>query len=90
MVEKYQHDRLLEKTRRGKPYKPASVNRKFEVLKRIFNLAVREYFLERNPCWKIGKLSEENARDRVLLYEDFPKLTAALPRHASDMVAFGY
>lgn len=42
MVEKYQHQRLREPTRYGNPRSNANVNRTIAVLKRMFNLAVRE------------------------------------------------
>ena len=90
MVEEYQQIRLQEKTRRGTPYKPSSVNRELEVMKRLFNLAVRDELVDRNPCWKVKKLPEENARDRLLSAEEFRKLRAALPEHASGLLEFGY
>ncbi len=50
MVEKYQHQRLQEPTRYGKPRSEANVNRTIAVLKRMFNLAVREELMEKNPA----------------------------------------
>jgi hypothetical protein len=38
MVEAYQQKRLCEVSSRGTTYKPASVNRELEVMRRIFNL----------------------------------------------------
>ena len=61
MVETYQEKRLSEICRRGTPYKPASVNREIEVMRRIFNLALREEMADRNPCWKVTRFSEKNA-----------------------------
>jgi integrase len=90
MVENYQLERLEQKTMKGTNYRPASVNREFEVLKRIFNLAVREEIVDRNPCWKVKKLPEENERDRILSQEEFRKLVNVLPSHAADMVRMGY
>ena len=90
MIENYQLERLALKTVRGSNYRPSSVNREVEVLKRIFNLAVREEFVDRNPCWKVKKLPEENERDRVLSQDEFRALVAKLPRHAAEMVRMGY
>jgi integrase len=90
MVEAYQHKRLFVITYRSTPYKPASINREVEVMKRIFNLALREEMVIKNPCWKVTRLSEQNARDRVLSKEEFDKLVKELPQHASDIVTVAY
>lgn len=90
MIEAYQQKRLSEITRQGTPYKPASINRELEVMKRIFNLAVREEMVTRNPCWKVTKLSEKNARDRVLSQEEFENLVKELPLHAADIATVAY
>ena len=78
MIEAYQQKRLSEVTCRGTPYKPASINREIEVMKRIFNLAMREEMVTRNPCWKVTRLSEKNARDRVLSLDEFEKLVESV------------
>ena len=57
MVEAYQQKRLSEITYRGTTYKPASVNRELEVMRRIYNLAMREEMVMKNPCWKVTRLS---------------------------------
>jgi site-specific recombinase XerD len=49
MIETYQQKRLPTISCRGTPFKPASINRELEVMKRIFNLAVREEMVDRNP-----------------------------------------
>ncbi|RPJ38705.1 MAG: site-specific integrase, partial [Deltaproteobacteria bacterium] len=61
-----------------------------EVMKRIFNLAMRDDRVEKNPCWKVTRLSEKNARDRVVSKEELDMLLEKLPRHAADIVAVGY
>jgi hypothetical protein len=48
-----QQKRLLEVSYRGTTYKPASINREIEVMRRIFNLAMREDMVVKNPCWKV-------------------------------------
>jgi len=90
MVEAYQHKRLSQKNRWGRSYKPGSINREVEVMKRIFNLAIREDMVDRNPCFKVSKLSEKNARDRILSHKEFLALTAALPKHAAEIVRMEY
>jgi integrase len=90
MIEKFQQERLAQQNRRGTLYKPSSVNREFEVMKRIFNLALREEMIDRTPCFKVSKLSEVNARDRILSYGEFQELTEELPSHAADILRMGY
>jgi integrase len=90
MVEEYQRKRLSEISNRGTNYKPASINREIEVLKRMCNLAVREDLLEKNPCFKVTRLPENNARNRTLSLEELDRLVQLLPRHAADLVIVGY
>ena len=90
MVEKFQHQRLQEPTWQGKPRSAANVNRTIAVMKRMFNLAVREELAERNPCWKIQLLPENNARDRILSPGELERLLIHLPRQAAMVVQFAY
>jgi len=82
--------KLLQTHYRGTNYRPASVNRELEVMRRIFNLAMRDDRVEKNPCWKVTRLSQKNARDRVLSGEELNTLLKKLPQHAADIVAVGY
>jgi len=90
MVEAYQHKRLNDLNRWGREYRPASINREVEVMRRIFNLAIREEMVERNPCFKVSRLPENNVRDRILSPEEYTRLIVALPQHAADIVTVGY
>ena len=90
MIEEYQQKRLSEISYRGTTYKPASVNREIEVMGRIYNLAMREELVAKNPCWKVTRLSEKNARDRVLSREEWERLLKALPQHATDVMTTAY
>jgi integrase len=90
LVEEYREMRLNTKSSHGRLYKPASINREVEVLKRIFNLALRDELVEKNPCWKVERLCEDNVRTRVLLADEFRSLVAALPQYAADIVTVGY
>ncbi len=90
MVEKYQSQRLQEPTRYENPRSTANVNRTIAVLKRMFNLAVREELADKNPCWKIKMLSENNSRDRILSVEELELLMKHLPPHAAQVVHFAY
>ena len=91
MVEIFQYE-LLERPcqRKKSKYKPASVNRVYAVMKRIFNLAMRDELVEKNPCFKVPMLAEDNKRDRVLTKEEFERLRAFLPGHAARIVTTAY
>ena len=95
MVEKYRQERLQQMAYHGK-YKgkqkvaPASVNREVSTLKRIFNLAIREDLANKNPCWKVEKLPENNERKRILSLEELDRLLAELPQHAKDIILADY
>jgi integrase len=90
MIEAYRAKRLAEISRRGTPYKPASINREIEVMKRIYNIAMREEMVTRNPCWKVTRLPEKNARKRILSPEELDRLLKKLPLHAQDIVVVAY
>ena len=91
MIEAFQHE-LTTKHRAGKkkPYKPATVNRMLALMKRIYNLAIREEMVERNPCFKVTMLPENNKRDRVITHAEFEKIVSHLPKHAADIVTTAY
>jgi integrase len=90
MVEMYQRQRLQGITRLGRPRCNASVNREITVLKRVFNLAIREELADKNPCWKIKMLPENNVRDRILSPEELERLILHLPMHAALIVRFAF
>lgn len=95
MVEKYRQQRLKQVARRGKhptghTVAPASVNKEVATLKRIFNLAIREDLAEKNPCWKVEKLPENNTRTRILSQDEYQRLLAELPQNGRDVVVTAY
>ncbi len=71
-------------------YKPATVNRMLALMKRIYNLAMREELVDKNPCFKVSMLPENNKRDRVISHEEFQKLLSYLPAHAAQIVTVAY
>lgn len=94
-IENYQAERRKEKARKhGAILKtkvsPASINRETQVMKRIYNLAVRDGFVNKNPCWKVQRLKESNKRDRVITHNEFQRLVGALPLYAADVVRTAY
>jgi integrase len=56
----------------------------------MFNLALREEMVEKNPCLKVEMLPENNARDRILSPKELDRLSSHLPRHAALAVHFAY
>lgn len=88
-IETFQ-DRLLETpSKRGRPYKPATVNRFTTLFKRIYNLAIRDDMVEKNPCWKVPLLPERNVRDRIVSLEEFEIIKSQLPEYAL-ILSLGY
>ena len=82
MVEKYQ-------AKREKEVKRATVNRYLATLKRMFNLAVREGYVDKNPVWKV-EMYKESPRKRAISYEEFEALLSHLPEHTADIVTVAY
>jgi integrase len=88
-IETFQ-DRMLETpSKRGRPYKPATVNRFTTLFKRIYNLAIRDDMVEKNPCWKVPPLPERNVRDRIVSPEEFEVMKNQLPEYAL-ILSLGY
>ena len=88
-IESFQARMLTTLSKRGTPYKPATVNRFVTLLKRMYNLAVRDDLVEKNPCWKVSFLPERNARGRVASPEEFEALMKELPEY-SLIFTIGY
>ena len=90
MVESFQHKLLETKSRNGRKYRPATVNRMVALTKRIYNLAVREDMALKNPCWKVAMLKEDNQRDRTLTLGEFERLVSELPKSVISIVYLAY
>ena len=88
-IEAYQDQMLRARSNRGRPYKPATVNRFVTLFKRIYNLAIRDDMVEKNPCWKVRMLPERNVRDRIVSPEEFEILKNQLPGYAL-ILSLGY
>lgn len=57
---------------------PIAANRLFELLRRVFNFAIRRDILEANPCALVRKPGEERSKDRVLSSDEIRGLWTAL------------
>ena len=83
-------EKMLEtKSKRGTPYKNATVNRFVTLMKRIYSLAMRDEMVVKNPCLKVSLLPERNVRDRIVSPEEFEKLKMGLPQYAL-ILTLGY
>ena len=60
------------------------------LMKRVFNLAIREDMVLKNPCWKVTMLKEDNKRDRILSGEEFKRALSELPDYLRPIVSLGY
>ncbi len=77
-IEKFKHERIKTPTQHGTPRAHASVNREFEMLSRLFNLAIDFKKAESNPCSRVRKFKLDNERYRYLLPEEEPILMNVL------------
>jgi integrase len=78
LIEKFKHQRIKTPTKHGTTRALASVNREFEMLSRMFNLAIDFGKAESNPCSRVKKFRLDNERYRYLLPEEEPMLMSAL------------
>jgi integrase len=76
-VDEYRTARLAEKTVRGKPPAPASLDREVELLKRMLNYAVACGSLASNPIAAVKLLRKPNVRRSVLDDDGFRMLYEA-------------
>jgi integrase len=88
-VEAFQDKMLNTSSKRGTPYKPATVNRFVTLIKRVYNLSIRDDMVEKNPCWKVPFLPERNARDRIVSPGEFEILKNEILQYAL-ILSLGY
>jgi integrase len=79
LVTRYQTERLSEESYRGQITKPATVNREIACMRTMFNKAIRDGKLQKNPTRGVKFLRENNERDRVLSSEELEKYKAQCP-----------
>src|SRR5262249_22608920 len=75
-VDEYRNLRLGERTRRGAPPAPATLDKEAEPLKRMLNYAVACKKLAQNPVAAVGLLRRPNVRRTVVTDEMFAALHA--------------
>ncbi len=57
---------------------PIMANRLFELLRRLFNFAIRRDIIEANPCTQVKKPGSERSKDRVLSSDEIHTFWATL------------
>lgn len=65
-IERFKSKRLATETKFKTPRAPASVNREFEMLSRIFTLAIALDKADTNPCARVKRFKLDNERYRYL------------------------
>lgn len=90
LVEAYKQKRLSENSHRGKPTRPATVNREVTTFKTVFNKAMKNGKAERNPAQGVKLFKENNERDRILSPEEYIRLLALCPEHLKPIVKLAY
>ncbi len=83
------HNTRKKQTVCSKHLSNATVNREVSVLKRCFNLAIREKLLMENPCVGVEPLKEKE-RNRICSRKEFEALKAELHANARDAVVVAY
>ena len=67
----------------------STTNRSLALLKRMFNLAIEEGYMEVNPARKVKMFSEaENLKERILTEEEERRFLGGCCDHMKDLVAF--
>ena len=88
-VERFKSKRLATETKHDTQRAPASVNREFEMLSRVYNLAIEVGKADSNPCERVKKFKLDNERYRFLTPTEEADLMSWLvsPReHLESMV----
>ena len=73
-IEDFRKHRLRVNSKRGRPAKPATINRNVANFRAMLHRAVDYGKLEFNPIGRIKQLEENNIRERVLSQDEFKRL----------------
>ena len=75
--------------RRNDGVKPGSINRELAILKKAFNLALKEWeWVRENPASKVSMEEENNKRDRWLSDDEEERLLEACSPRLKELVIF--
>jgi integrase len=75
--------------RKAEGVKPGTIRRQFDILRRAFNVAMREWeWCETNPVTRVSLERPDNRRDRWLMFEEEESLLQACPKWLEEIVDF--
>jgi integrase len=89
-IEDFRKHRLRENSKRGRPTKPATINRNVANFRAMLHRAVDYGELEINPIGRIKQLEENNIRERVLSQNEFNKLLSNCNGDIKGFVLIAY
>lgn len=89
-VDEYREARLRERTVRGAPPAPATLDREVELLVRAINYAVACRKVYANPLAKVKLLGKPNVRRSVIDEKTFAALVEAAPEHIRPILTVAY
>jgi len=89
-IEDFRKYRLRINSIRGRPIKPATINRNVANFRAMLNRAVDYGKLEINPIGRIKNLEENNIRERVLSQEEFERLLSNCHGEIKGIVLIAY
>ena len=73
---------VIELIERRAETAPVAANRLYELLRRLFNFAIRRDILEASPCVQVKKPGAERSKDRVLTGDELKAFWSALDSKA--------
>lgn len=79
LIEKYRMERKRIPKRNGMPRSNTTINREVEIIRKMFNIAIDNGWIDINPCSsrKVKKLREENKKERFLQIDEEQRLIEA-------------
>ena len=89
-VEEFRKFRLKVNSIRGRPAKPATINRNVANFRAMLNRAVDFGKLEINPLGRINQLEENNIRERVLSQDEFERLLSNCHGELNGLVLIAF
>ncbi len=85
LVERYRQARR-EAVYRGKPLRPATINREVACIKRMYTLAIQWELVTENPAKGVKLWREDNRRERILTQEEINRLLEHCTGHSRPFV----
>jgi integrase len=90
VMNEYIAERLRTKSYRGGTIRPATVNREMILVKTMFNKAIRDGKLEKNPAKAVKHLKENNERERILSPEEWERYKLNCPSWYLPIATIAY